>query len=305
MKKSSLLVLFVICTILFTNAQPPKAFNYQTIVRDNNGNILAKQSVGFRISILKGSASYGAPVVYAETQLPTTNDFGLANLEIGSGTVLTGKIDSISWSSDKYFIKIDIDIAGGTNYVTMGTSQLLSVPYALYAEKSGATGATSNKSPLNYVAILEFGSSTSWTCPADIRFIIVELWSAGGGGAVGAFGGYGGYIMDTLNVTPGKIYSITVGTGGTAGNDTINGGTGGTSSFGNLLSVSGGTGGIANGNSGTNGSITNFNYTNPAKNKTYIPSIWNPIPGMAQGGTNGNNGFPPSAGVDGFVRIRY
>ncbi len=83
----------------------------------------------------------GVPV-YNESHTVTTNGFGLFNLKIGNGTPVAGNFSSVDWSNGPYFLEIGIDVTGGTDYVTMGTSQLLSVPYALYAETSGNTGST-------------------------------------------------------------------------------------------------------------------------------------------------------------------
>lgn len=132
MKK--LLLLFTMATITIF-AQSPEAFNYQAVVRDGSGNVIANQAVGVQIRILQGSASGTA--VYTQTFTPTTNSFGLINLEIGDSTAGSGVFAGIDWGADTFFIETAIDIAGGTSYVVMGTSQLLSVPYALYAEKAG------------------------------------------------------------------------------------------------------------------------------------------------------------------------
>jgi hypothetical protein len=91
-------------------------------------------SVGIKISILQGSASGTA--AYVETQTTTTNANGLATLAIGGGTPVTGTFAGINWASGNYFIKTETDPTGGTNYTISGTSQLLSVPYALYAGSS-------------------------------------------------------------------------------------------------------------------------------------------------------------------------
>jgi hypothetical protein len=115
-------------------AQPP-AFSYQAVVRDAGGVIIANQVVGFRISILQGSAVGAA--VYTEDHSTMTNDFGLVNLEIGNGIPVLGTFWAINWGTDDYFIEIGLDLVGGGSYTTMGTSQLLSVPYALFAGKSG------------------------------------------------------------------------------------------------------------------------------------------------------------------------
>lgn len=113
-------------------AQVPQSFKYQAVVRDGSGDIITDQQVGLQVSILQGSTSGTA--VYVETHPPTTNGFGLINLKIGKGTVVSGDFSMIDWGNDSYFIKIEIDATGGTSYTEMGTSQLLSVPYALHAE---------------------------------------------------------------------------------------------------------------------------------------------------------------------------
>ena len=109
-------------------AQTPQSFKYQAVARDASGDVVADQAVGMQISILQSSTSGTA--VYVETFAPTTNEFGLINLNIGAGTVVSGDLTTIDWSTDTYFIKIEMDMTGGTTYEEYGTSQLLSVPYA-------------------------------------------------------------------------------------------------------------------------------------------------------------------------------
>ena len=116
-------------------AQSPEAFKYQAIARDASGNVIANQNVSFRISIIKTSAT-GTPV-YVETHYSITNEFGLININIGEGSVIWGNFSNIDWGIDKYFIKVELDASGGSNYQSMGTSQLLSVPYALYSKSAG------------------------------------------------------------------------------------------------------------------------------------------------------------------------
>ncbi|MBJ6367687.1 collagen-like domain-containing protein [Snuella sedimenti] len=111
--------------------------NYQAIVRNSSDMILADQNVGVQISILQGSPS--GTVVYAETQTPTTNANGLFSIEIGIGTLVSGNFSTIDWANNTYFIKTEIDPTGGTSYNITGTSQLASVPYALYAANSGSS----------------------------------------------------------------------------------------------------------------------------------------------------------------------
>ncbi len=114
-------------------AQAPQSFKYQAVARDNSGAVLASANLSFRISIVKGSA--GGAAVYTETHLKSTNAFGLVDLEIGNGNPLYGSFAAIDWGKEKYFVSVEMDPSGGNNYQAMGTSQLLSVPYALYAEK--------------------------------------------------------------------------------------------------------------------------------------------------------------------------
>jgi uncharacterized protein (TIGR02145 family) len=114
------------------SAQAPQSFKYQAIIRDNAGDVMVNQNISLKISVLKGSILGSAQFV--EVHSITTNEFGLITLEIGTGSLISGKFSSIPWGSDSYFIKIEMDASGGTSFTEMGTSQLLSVPYALHAK---------------------------------------------------------------------------------------------------------------------------------------------------------------------------
>jgi hypothetical protein len=122
-------------TFLLSNAkeQSPEAMSYQAVIRNSSNALVTNTEVGMQISILQGSASGTA--VYVETQTPTTNAYGLISIEIGGNDaiVVTGSFTSIDWTSGPYFIKTETDPTGGTSYTITGTSQLLSVPYALHA----------------------------------------------------------------------------------------------------------------------------------------------------------------------------
>ncbi len=115
-------------------AQSPERLNYQAVVRNASGSLVANQAVGMRVTLLKGSATGTA--VYTETHTKTTNASGLLSLEIGGGTVVSGSFASIPWGQGPYFIKTETDVAGGTNYQLTSTSQLLSVPFSLYAQSA-------------------------------------------------------------------------------------------------------------------------------------------------------------------------
>ena len=133
-------IIITICAAIFMTAsvfaQAPEKMSYQAVVRDGSNNLVTSSVVGMQISILQGSASGTA--VYVETHTPTSNANGLVSLEIGSGTVVSGNFTSIDWSNGPYFVKTETDPAGGTNYTITGTSQLLSVPYALHAKTAGS-----------------------------------------------------------------------------------------------------------------------------------------------------------------------
>ena len=133
--KKLVLSLVAIATISLSSfGQAPEGFKYQAVVRDAGNTILNNQAVGIQIEILQGGIS-GTPV-YTESFTPTTNTYGLVNLEIGTGTT-SDDFTIIDWANDTYFIRTSIDVTGGSSYSVMGTSQLMSVPYALYAKTSG------------------------------------------------------------------------------------------------------------------------------------------------------------------------
>lgn len=128
-------------------AQSPEKMSYQAVVRDGSNNLVTSSAVGMQISILQGSPSGTA--MYVETQTPTTNANGLVSIEIGAGTVVSGDFTTINWANGPYFIKTETDPTGGTNYTITGTSQLLSVPYALHAKTAETiTGTITETDPI-------------------------------------------------------------------------------------------------------------------------------------------------------------
>jgi len=118
-------------------AQSPDMFNYQAVARNDQGEIIANQNVGIKISIRQGSPN--GTVMYAEEHNTTTNNNGLVNMMVGSGAELSGSFTNIDWSDGPYFIEVAMDETGGSNYTVMGTTQLVSVPYAKYADSSAGT----------------------------------------------------------------------------------------------------------------------------------------------------------------------
>ena len=133
----SLLFITIFCSIsAFAQGQgAPESMNYQAVIRDGSGNVVANQSVSLRIKILQGSVS-GSPV-YVETFNPTTNAYGSIAIQIGTGSVITGTFNTIDWGANSYFVETAVDISGWANYTVISTTQLMSVPYALYAKTAG------------------------------------------------------------------------------------------------------------------------------------------------------------------------
>lgn len=133
---------------LSTLAQTSQKMSYQAIIRDNQDNLIIEKEIGMQITILQGSAN--GDVVYSELQTPITNKNGLISIEIGG----RAGFSTINWANGPYFIKIEADPTGGTNYTISGTSQLLSVPYAFFAQtaeniSSNAAPTITNQEPTN------------------------------------------------------------------------------------------------------------------------------------------------------------
>ncbi len=121
----------IIMLCLSIQAQVPQAFNYQAVARNNAGAPLINSSVAIRVSIHDSTAS--GVVVYAERDTATTNGFGLFSVSVGTGNVISGTFNTINWSHGNKFMEVDLDPTGGSSYTNMGTTQLLSVPYAMHA----------------------------------------------------------------------------------------------------------------------------------------------------------------------------
>ena len=130
------LLIFISMGIIL--AQAPQKFSYQAVIRDADNEILANVTIRTQISIIQGSEQ--GNIVYSEIQTPTTNANGLFTIQIGDGSSPMGDFSGIDWSAGPYFIKTETDPFGGVNYTITGINQLLSVPYALYAESSGNAG---------------------------------------------------------------------------------------------------------------------------------------------------------------------
>ena len=263
-----------------TIAQAPQKFRYQGIARGANGNPLSNHAVSFRVSILQGNPS--GTVRYRETFTGSTNEFGAFTVSIGSGNPELGSLSGIQWGNDNFFQEVEMDTTGtNSNYNVMGISQLLSVPYALFAANGGFS---------HYQV---FNNSGTFNVPDGVAKVMVEIWGAGGGGGggggggnnggtfggTGGGGGGGGYLKDILSVTPGGTLPVNVGvggsggTGGAAGGFNTAGGNGNTATGGGYSSV--------NTDNAFGGSPGGGGYGGPAGN------------GGAPGGFGGNGGNAP------------
>lgn len=180
-------------------AQAPQKMSYQAVVWDASNNLVSQQNVGVQVSVLQGSP-VGTPV-YVETHSATTNANGLVSLEVGAGSPVSGTFSSIDWSTGSYYLKTETDPTGGTNYSISGTTQLLSVPYALYAETSGSGGGSGGGTNVNCGTsfnnnyVIRGTGSGNWECTNDM--VITST------GRVG------------INATsPSSSYDLTIGSGG-------------------------------------------------------------------------------------------
>ena len=198
-------------------AQAPEKMSYQAVVRDAGNALVTSTAVGMQISILQTTATGTA--VYVETQTPTSNANGLVSLEIGSGTVVSGTFNTIDWANDTYFIKTETDPTGGTTYTITGTTQLMSVPYALYAKTSG--NGAGPVGPAGNDGVDGIDGATGPQGPAG---------NDGATGATGAAGTNGTNGVDGAAGATGAAGNDgatgAAGTNGTNGNDGVDGGVG-------------------------------------------------------------------------------
>jgi hypothetical protein len=211
---SGLLLSFL--SVAYCFAQTPQSISYQAVARDVSGNIIANQNVSIRFSIRNLSAA--GSILYTETHLATTNDFGLFNLKIGAGTPVTGTFSSINWSNGTKFLQIEIDLSGGSTYTLLGTQQLISVPYALFSASSETVsgiiplangGTNTNLSSGIATGDLLRGTSTGFTRLPSVATGNVLL--SGGVGAAPSYGKVGltTHVSGTLPLANGGTAATT------------------------------------------------------------------------------------------------
>ena len=179
----SLLITILFSTQLF--AQAPNKMSYQAVIRNSSNTLVVSKNIGMQISILQGSVTGTA--VYVERQTPSTNANGLASIEIGTGTIVSGSFATINWANGPYFIKTETDINGGSTYTISGTSELMSVPYALFAANSavgpqgiqGITGATGSQGLQGIQGIKGDSGARGLTGPQGVQGIKGDSGSRG------------------------------------------------------------------------------------------------------------------------------
>ncbi len=192
MKKLSAFIAGIIwCNLVFAGA--PQALNYQAVARDVSGAVIPNQLVNLRLTLHSGA--WNGTVDFSETDTATTNQFGLFTVKIGTGVPSYSNISSVNWGNADRFLHVEIDVTGGTNFADMGTTQLLSVPYALYAGNCSGSldtaiyaNATGGSSALIESSLYTFLGATASTLVSQGQMVevtaTVTLGSSLSGGAI-------------------------------------------------------------------------------------------------------------------------
>lgn len=260
------ILLLFLCFSANLKAQVPQGINYQAIARNSIGELVKNKTVSVKISILAG---VNGTAEYTETQNATTNNYGLFTLKIGMGNPVTGTFISIPWANANQWIQIEVDPDGGTNYLFMGSSQLMSVPFALYAANSGAAGV--------YGPTGATGSTGAIGAQGSIG-ITGAQGTQGVAGNTGATGSQG--IQGSIGITgaTGQQGSQgTIGNTGTTGSQGTRGATGSTGATG-IQGLTGVT--------GISCWDLNANNINDSNEDTNGDGIWNALDcGAVQGAT--------------------
>jgi len=257
--KKILLSLGIMLGLFMGLAQAPEKMSYQAVMRNGSGQLLTNQSVAVKVNVLEGSPA--GTLVYSERLTGNTNVNGLISLEIGTGTVLSGVFSTINWPSGNYYLKTETDPAGGTNYTITGTSQLLSVPYAMYAKSAGGGGGSFTipySNTVNNAATLfsltndgdgtslEGVNNTTTSSISAVRGIVNSTAPGGFSSAVRGInngtGGLGIGVWGSQNGSGWGVYGVTPNGLGVYGNSSANG-----------------TGVYANSNTGTGLTATSTN----------------------------------------------
>lgn len=282
--KKILLSLGIMLGLFIAQAQAPEKMSYQAVMRNGSGQLLINQSIAVKVSILQGSPA--GTLVYSERLTGNTNPNGLISMEIGTGTVLSGTFSTIDWPTGSYYLKTETDPAGGTNYTIAGTSQLLSVPYAMYAKSAGGTGGSFTipytstvNNPATLFSLINDGDGTSvegvnnttTSSIASVRGIVSNTapggFSSGVRGINNGTGGLGVGVWGSQNGSGWGVYGVTPNGLGVYGNSSANG-------TGVYANSNTGTGLTATSNNGIPASISIFNNANN-NNALNVSSVGN------------------------------
>ncbi len=169
----SIIAIFLGITLL---AQAPQSFKYQGVARNAEGVAITNSPIGLQFSIIANNVN--GSTVYSETFTSNSNGAGVFNLNIGEGNVQSGNFQEIDWGNDSYFLKVEMDISGGSSYIEMGTSQLLSVPYSLYTAS----------------IYVHYSNDTLYI---GDQYVVI---SGGGGPPAGTVTDYDGNIYETVEI---------------------------------------------------------------------------------------------------------
>ncbi|MDN3695417.1 collagen-like protein [Chryseobacterium tructae] len=307
MKK--ILLLFWTLSGLFVGlSQVPEKMSYQAVIRNGSGQLLNNQGIAVKASILQGSPA--GTLVYSERLTGNTNANGLITMEIGTGTILSGTFTSIDWPSGNYYLKTETDPSGGTNYTITGSSQLLSVPYAMYAKSAGGGGGSFTIPYTNVVnnaatlfsltndgdgTSLEGNNNTTTSNIAAIRGVVTSASPGGFSSAVrGINNGTGGLGVGVYGSQAGSgwgVYGSTPNGLGIYGNATGNG-------TGVYANSNTGTGLTATSNNGIPASISVLNNANN-NNALNVSTVGNGT--VVNVTTSGNGAGVRSSAVGGFA----
>lgn len=189
MKRLFMITVFQII-ITAIHGQIPQGFTYQAIIRNSTGQPIASQTIKVQFTITNQD---GTTTHYQETQTTTTSPLGILSLTVGSGTAKAGSFGSVPWQSGDIYLKVEVDPAGGTNYISLGITKLQSVPYALYAASgtpgpqgpiglTGPTGLTGATGPIGPIGL------TGATGPAGPTGLTGPIGPSGPTGATGPIG---------------------------------------------------------------------------------------------------------------------
>src|SRR5688572_28094820 len=159
MKKGAFFILALLVYSLAGAQQVPQGIKYQAVARDNSGAILANQNINLIVTLV--DSAQGGTLRFQENHKVATNQFGLFNITIGNGVNKIYTLSNIPWSTGQIYLIIRMDPTGGNNYEDIGTAELLSVPYAFYAETSGGAGMNDTSSSNESVTNFSFNNNTN------------------------------------------------------------------------------------------------------------------------------------------------